>query len=80
MYGRTPADPMPTDPEWAGATMLIDRQVVHTNATPDALFREVALGGDRGCRRQLVVGIARLADRTVGGVGMADVVIRPTCG
>ena len=40
MYGRTPADPMPTDPEWAGATMLTDCQDVHTNATPEALLRE----------------------------------------
>ena len=72
MYGRTPADPMPTDPEWAGATMLTDRQVVHTNATPDALFREVcALGGDRGWLVGNSLWVLRgLLDRTVGGVGM----------
>ncbi len=49
LYGRTPADPISTDPDWAGATILTDRQVVHTNATSEALYREVcALGGDRG--------------------------------
>ena len=72
MYGRTPADPMPTDPEWAGATMLTDRQVVHTNATPDALFGEVcALGGDRGWLVGNSLWVLRgWLDRTVGGVGM----------
>jgi hypothetical protein len=72
LYGRTPADPMPTDPDWAGATMLIDCQDVHTRATPEALYREVcALGGDRGW----LVGTWLWAlrggmDRLVGGVGM----------
>ena len=26
LYGRTPADPMPADPDWAGATIFTDRQ------------------------------------------------------
>lgn len=38
LFGRTPADPIPTDPEWAGATILTDRQVVHTSVTAEALF------------------------------------------
>jgi uncharacterized protein YbjT (DUF2867 family) len=72
MSGRTPADPMPTDPEWARATVLADRQVVETAATPDALFREVcSLGGERGW----LVGNSLWAlrgwlDRGVGGVGL----------
>lgn len=72
MYGRTPADPMPSDPEWAGATMLTDRRVVHTNATPGALFREVcALGGDRGWLVGNSLWVLRgWLDRIVGGVGM----------
>ncbi len=72
MSGRTPADPMPTDTEWAGARMLIDRRVVHTCASPDALFGAVcALGGDGGW----LVGnwlwaLRGWMDRAVGGVGM----------
>ncbi len=68
----TPADSVATDPEWAGATMLSDCQVVRTSATPEALYREVcALGGDRGW----LVGdwlwtLRGLMDRVVGGVGM----------
>ena len=65
LYGRTPADPIPTDPDWAGATIFGDRQVVHTNATPEALFGEVcawaAAGAGwsaRGCGRCAVGWIA----------------------
>lgn len=42
LFGRTPADPIPTDPEWAGATILTDRQVVRTSVTAEALFRRSA--------------------------------------
>jgi uncharacterized protein YbjT (DUF2867 family) len=68
----TPADPVATDPEWAGATILSDCQVVRTGATPEALYRELcALGGDRGW----LVGnwlwtLRGWVDRVVGGVGM----------
>jgi uncharacterized protein YbjT (DUF2867 family) len=72
LYGRTPADPLPTDPSWAGATVLVDRQVLHTTATPDALYHEVcALGGERGWLVGERLWEARgWMDRIVGGVGM----------
>ena len=71
LYGRTPADPVPADPDWAGATVLTDRQVVDTSASPESLFREVcALGGDRGW----LVGswlwaVRGWIDLAIGGVG-----------
>ena len=72
LYGRTPADPVPADPDWAGATVLTDRQVVDTSASPDAVFHAVGgLGGDRGW---LVGGwlwsVRGWMDLVVGGVGM----------
>ncbi len=72
LYGRSPADPIPTDPGWAGATVLVDRQVVNTGATPQALYREICtLGGERGW----LVGdwlwtIRGWLDRLAGGVGV----------
>ena len=72
LYGRTPADPMPSDPDWAGATVLRDAQTIVTNATPAALYREMcSLGGERGW----LVGnwlwaIRGGMDRLAGGVGL----------
>lgn len=72
LYGRTPADPMPADPDWAGATILVDRQTVRSTASPEAIYAEVtALGGDRGW---LVGGwlwsIRGWMDQLMGGVGL----------
>lgn len=72
LYGRSPADPIPTDPEWAGATVLVDRQVVETRASEEALYREICMiGGERGW---LVGGwlwtIRGWLDLLAGGVGM----------
>jgi uncharacterized protein YbjT (DUF2867 family) len=72
LYGRTPADPIPTDPEWAGATVLIDHQSVESTAPPEAIYAVItALGGGRGW---LVGGylwaIRGWLDLLVGGVGM----------
>ena len=72
LYGRTPADPMPADPDWAGATIFTDTQTLHTQATRAALYEQVcALGGDRGW----LVGnwlwaVRGWMDRMVGGVGL----------
>ncbi len=72
LFGRTPASSFPTDPDWSGATVLVDRQRVSTDASPEALYRQVcALGGEHGW---LVGGwlwsIRGWIDVAVGGVGM----------
>jgi uncharacterized protein YbjT (DUF2867 family) len=70
--GRTPADPLPTDPDWAGGTLLADEQQARSAAGPDVLFRTVAgIGGARGWYVTDWLWAARgLVDTAVGGVGM----------
>ncbi len=70
--GRTPADPLPTDPDWSGGRLLVDEQQVTTTAAPEDLFAVVeGIGGDRGWYVTPYLWSARgLADKLVGGVGM----------
>jgi len=70
--GRSPADPMPTDPDWAGGTLLTDSQTAPSTATAEALFATVqGIGGTQGW---YVAGwlwsIRGLIDGLMGGVGM----------
>jgi uncharacterized protein YbjT (DUF2867 family) len=70
--GRTPADPLPTDPDWAGGTLLSDEQTSTTTADPAALYRVVSgIGGDRGWYvTDWLWGIRGTIDVLIGGVGM----------
>jgi hypothetical protein len=70
--GRTPADPMPTDPEWAGGSLLRDEQSASSEAPPDAVFRTLSgVGGDRGWYvAPLLWRLRGWADTVVGGVGL----------
>jgi uncharacterized protein YbjT (DUF2867 family) len=70
--GRTPADPMPTDPDWAGGTLLSDEQTAHSSASPEALFRTVTgIGGERGWYvAEPLWSIRGSIDVVLGGVGM----------
>lgn len=70
--GRTPADPMPTDADWSGGSLLVDEQIIHTDALPGPLFRTIAgIGGDRGWYVTPLLWAARgWIDKLVGGVGM----------
>lgn len=70
--GRTPADPMPTDPDWAGGRLLADEQEVTTDAEPAAVFATVeGIGGKRGWYVTPLLWSARgVIDKLVGGVGM----------
>jgi uncharacterized protein YbjT (DUF2867 family) len=70
--GSSPADPLPTDPDWAGATVLADSQTVCTSAPPEALFEEIcALGGDGGWLVGRWLWVLRgWIDLAVGGVGL----------
>ena len=66
MYGRTPADPMPTDPEWAGATMLTDRLVIPATQRSSARVRVGATRLSSATR----CGYCEACWIAVGGVGM----------
>ncbi|WCO66353.1 SDR family oxidoreductase [Iamia majanohamensis] len=70
--GRTPADPLPTDPDWSGGRLLLDEQEVTTEAPPEAVFATVeGIGGDRGWYVTPFLWSARgVIDKLVGGVGM----------
>ena len=70
--GRTPADPLPTDADWAGGLLLVDEQVVDCDVAPAALFRTISgIGGTRGWYVTPLLWSARgWIDKLVGGVGM----------
>ena len=70
--GRSPAEPLPTDPDWAGGSILIDAQSARSTAPPSDLFATVAgIGGDRGWYvTKLLWSLRGWADKLVGGVGM----------
>lgn len=70
--GRTPADPLPTDPGWAGGTLLSDQQSAPSTASPAALYRTVAgIGGARGWYvHDRLWSIRGTIDVLIGGVGM----------
>jgi uncharacterized protein YbjT (DUF2867 family) len=70
--GRSPADPMPTDPDWAGGSLLCDEQSTTTDAPANALYRAISgIGGDRGWYvTPLLWRLRGWADKFVGGVGL----------
>ena len=71
--GTTPADPLPSDPDWAGGTAFVDTQVARTDrADPDTVFAVAAgIGGDRGWFvADRLWSLRGLADGMVGGPGM----------
>ncbi len=67
-----PADPLPSDPEWAGHTVFTDTREVHSSAPPELLWSVVeGVGGDNGWYSLPVAWAARgLLDKMVGGVGL----------
>ncbi len=69
---RSPAEPMPTDPEWSGGTILQDVKTFTTSASPHEVFRVVTgIGGRRGWFvANRLWEIRGLIDKLVGGVGM----------
>jgi uncharacterized protein YbjT (DUF2867 family) len=67
-----PADPLPSDPEWAGHTVFTDLREKHTSASPAELWKVVeGIGGDNGWYSFPVAWAARgYMDKLVGGVGL----------
>lgn len=70
--GSSPADPLPSDPDWSGGTVLVDEQSVTTEASAEAMF--TALSGIGGRRGWFVADslwtLRGFADQMVGGPGM----------
>jgi hypothetical protein len=72
LRGRSPADPLPADPDWSGGTVLADVQTATTSADPHEVFATIcALGGERGwLTGDWLWRIRGALDRLVGGIGM----------
>lgn len=70
--GRSPARPLPTDPDWAGGSLLVDEQSATSTAPVEDLYTTITgIGGDRGWYVTPVLwGIRGWIDKLIGGVGM----------
>jgi uncharacterized protein YbjT (DUF2867 family) len=66
------ADPLPTDPQWAGGTVYLDVREQDCRADPEALWSVVTgIGGERGWYSfPLAWSVRGWLDRIVGGVGL----------
>jgi hypothetical protein len=72
LYGTNPSDPMPSDPEWSGGTVLEDRQEAISAAPPEDVFATVeGIGGERGWpTAEWMWRIRGWMDQAVGGIGI----------
>ncbi|HET8618177.1 MAG TPA: SDR family oxidoreductase [Acidimicrobiales bacterium] len=70
--GRSPAQPLPTDPDWAGGSVLVDEQSATSTAPPEAVYARVTgIGGERGWYvTPLLWSLRGGIDKLIGGVGM----------
>lgn len=67
-----PSEPLPSDPDWAGRTVLVDERVKSSSASPAAVFSVIeGIGGETGYFSLSKAWKLRgLADKLVGGVGL----------
>ncbi|MGZ8177858.1 DUF2867 domain-containing protein [Williamsia sp. SKLECPSW1] len=67
----SPAEPLPTDPDWSGEDVMVEERTASTSVSPEHLWDTVSsLGGDTGWLSLDAVWRARASvDRVVGGPG-----------
>ncbi|WP_248703310.1 SDR family oxidoreductase [Curtobacterium sp. MWU13-2055] len=67
------ADPMPTDPDWAGHTVYVDDRKRHSTASAEDVWRVVeSIGGENGWYSFPLAWVARgWMDKVAGGVGLS---------
>jgi uncharacterized protein YbjT (DUF2867 family) len=67
-----PADPLPSDPDWAGATAFVDERDFDAASDPASVWSVVeAIGGENGWYSfPLAWAVRGWLDRAVGGVGL----------
>lgn len=70
---NNPANPLPSDPEWAGHTVYTDVRQCTGNASPESVWRAIeTIGGERGWYSAPALWKIRgLMDQAVGGYGLA---------
>ncbi len=70
--GASPADPLPSDPDWSGGTVLVDEQTATSKASAAEVFAVVSgIGGARGWFvADSLWSVRGLADKVIGGPGM----------
>ena len=80
LAGRSPAEPQPTDPTWAGGTVKLDRRHRDLTASPMEVFKVVCSVGDRHgwYRGDWLWTIRGVLDSLIGGVGMRRGRLHPT--
>lgn len=69
---NSPAQPLSTDPEWAGGTTLVDEQVIKTKASPEDVFWAFSrIGGEFGYyTMNWAWSIRGFLDALFGGAGL----------
>lgn len=67
-----PANPLPSDPDWAGHTVYVDARTATTSAPPERVWPVIeGIGGDNGWYSLATAWAIRgLMDRIVGGIGL----------
>ncbi|MGR0220395.1 SDR family oxidoreductase [Agromyces sp. ZXT2-6] len=67
-----PSDPLPSDPDWAGYTVYVDRRERHADAPVDALWTVIeGVGGENGWYSfPLAWAVRGWIDKLFGGVGL----------
>ncbi|MGW8437269.1 SDR family oxidoreductase [Nocardiopsis sp. NPDC055551] len=70
-WPSAPSDPLPTDPDWSGGSLYIDRRARVVDASAQDVWRVIeGIGGDRGWYSWPFAWAARgWIDLAVGGVG-----------
>jgi uncharacterized protein YbjT (DUF2867 family) len=67
-----PSDPLPTDPDWSGGSLYIDKRTCRVEASPAALWRVIeGIGGEHGWYSfPLAWRVRGFLDVALGGVGL----------
>ncbi|GMA29796.1 SDR family oxidoreductase [Arenivirga flava] len=67
-----PANPLPSDPDWAGHTVYVDARSATTSVPPERVWPVIeGIGGDNGWYSLATAWAIRgLMDRIVGGIGL----------
>lgn len=73
VQSRNPADPLPSDPEWAGHTVFTDERERDGSAPPDAVWQVIETIGGQRCwySAPILWKIRGLMDQALGGYGLA---------